>query len=617
MTPEHEITEQLAELGRTWPTDTTFVEGVMRRIAALPPQVPDKVTGWKRWRRLLVGMAVMLLLGLGAWQFFLPESRHSQLYAQVLKAARKVETIHEVAQIIEDGKPMATANEMWFARGRGFAVRNGEFTRIDDGKFFWQYVEGNKFAARSRSQGTDALLDQALDIKGELNQLCRRLPEGDRTIDGRRCQCYQLAIPPERRAVGYDDQGKTLIFLSEDFLVRRVETDRIVAEKKIRLVRTWEYDVPVPPDVFRPAFPAEVAIVDSDEVFDRLTDVRSAVSVEERNGLTFAVHRAERFENGGILLMTSVRGTAETLKKYPLERRMIQTGLYFTEPTAQNWQASPQGHGFFRITLASTNHQGINVQWWLIVPRGRAPDWFEVAPGECKLEFGITPNGKYASEHKDDRGVIHHITWQQTIPVPRPEKMPTLARIAENAYADVSLLRSVPFTELDLGVEDSANGIPIGKRGNLDDTTMAQFVTSVSDHVRYWMRNDIDFQIQQGALFDYDPNTKVQVETPAVFLDYYTHVNDDDLKRIANRPIVHVVSLRGTKITDQGLAHFKPFNELRDLNLAETGVTDAGLASLRELKTLKNLNVTATRVTAAGIRELQTAIPELKIVTGQ
>ena len=45
-------------------------------------------------------------------------------------------------------------------------------------------------------------------------------------------------------------------------------------------------------------------------------------------------------------------------------------------------------------------------------------------------------------------------------------------------------------------------------------------------------------KIYNFTVGDFDPQTKQLVEEPAVFLDYYAVVSDEDLKRIANRPNV-------------------------------------------------------------------------------
>ena len=120
--------------------------------------------------------------------------------------------------------------------------------------------------------------------------------------------------------------------------------------------------------------------------------------------------------------MSSVRGTAETLKEFPLKKRRFRPGLFFVDGPATNI-TGPQGHGFFRLDLASASHQGIDVRWWVLIPRGTPPNHFEVSPGRIKLNVGVTPHGDYAkARHADERGVIHHMEWDVELDVPRPAK---------------------------------------------------------------------------------------------------------------------------------------------------------------------------------------------------
>jgi hypothetical protein len=396
-----------------------------------------------------------------------------------------------------------------------------------------------------------------------------------------------------------------------------VETHQLTDGKwNVCVVRNWEYDVAVPPETFRPAFGTGVEIVDAGEAFDRLTDLPTAVHVTQRDGIVLAVHRAEQFENGGVLLRTSVRGTPETLKKIPLQRRMMQPGLYFIDGPATNWSASPQGHGCFRIELASADHEGINVQWWLMVPRGQPAGAFEVAPGTVKVEFGVTPNGKFAEQHKDANGVIHHISWTEAVEAPRREPPRSLTAIAESVYAEQALLRAVKFKRLTLDVRD-VNGVPTQRMGTVEDTPCAEFTAAVAAHIKYWERGDIEFQVKEGGQGDFDPVTKQVRTIPGAFLGYYSLVDDDTLKRFAARPEIRIISLRHTNITSAGLAHLAALGDLENLDLAETGIDDAGLAHLYGIKSLRRLNVTGTRVTDAGIEKLKAALPAVEVIDGK
>jgi internalin A len=62
-----------------------------------------------------------------------------------------------------------------------------------------------------------------------------------------------------------------------------------------------------------------------------------------------------------------------------------------------------------------------------------------------------------------------------------------------------------------------------------------------------------------------------------------------------------------------GLVHLKGLIGLKRLFLGGTKVTDAGLVHLKGLSRLQLLEVGNTRITDTAVRELQEALPNLKI----
>ena len=76
---------------------------------------------------------------------------------------------------------------------------------------------------------------------------------------------------------------------------------------------------------------------------------------------------------------------------------------------------------------------------------------------------------------------------------------------------------------------------------------------------------------------------------------------------------VETLYLFGCDITDARLVHLSGLNKLSTLDLSDTHVTDSGLVHLKWLTKLTFLNVQGTEVTDAGVRELQEALPNLKI----
>jgi hypothetical protein len=360
--------------------------------------------------------------------------------------------------------------------------------------------------------------------------------------------------------------------------------------------------------LFQPNFGDDVKIVDADEAFDAFADPASAVHREQRDGLIYAIHRVERFENGGVLIVSSVRGTAETLKEFPLTKRRVRPGLFFVDGPATNYNASPQGHGFFRLDLASASHQGIDVRWWVLIPRGTRPNHFEVSPGRIKLNVGVTPSGKYAkARHADERGVTHHMRWDIELEVPRPAKLPTLEEIANRVHADHVALDSVPTKWLQIADHGEH------KTSEVDDINSAEYAKAVANNIRSWMKSDIELQLEG----QFDPNRRKPglpgFDGVAIGLSYESLVDNSTLARVAKRGSLTRLYLRGTRITDDGLKHLTGLTKLEKLDLVETGITDAGLVHLRGLSSLKKLYLTETRVTKDGVRNLKQALPNVEI----
>lgn len=68
-----------------------------------------------------------------------------------------------------------------------------------------------------------------------------------------------------------------------------------------------------------------------------------------------------------------------------------------------------------------------------------------------------------------------------------------------------------------------------------------------------------------------------------------------------------------TRITDAGLETLKDLTKLRFLHLSRTDVTDAALKFLTGLPELEELDLYGTRVTDAGAKELEKALPKVRI----
>ena len=474
-------------------------------------------------------------------------------------------------------------------------------------------IRGQRPPSARPAAGFRKLLNDWFDVHKfakELQADCERDPAADRTLKNERLTAYRLT-----RTAQYADRDfkegrrRLIVFLDPRSRIARVEN--LQQQKGAWLatsVDEWSYDVPIDPKLFEPNFGSGVKIVDSDRAFDDLVDLQKAVHVENRSGLIYAVHRIERFEGGGLLVMSSVRGDEETLKKFPLQRRMIQLGLFHDDGPAINYLGSSQGDGYFRIVLASASHQGIEVQWWMQVPRGQPENYFETGSNRVWIDAGVTPWGEYANTHRDQAGVIHHLAWRLKLKVPKPQPLPTLKAIAESVYADIALLDALPPFDrnLDLGI-DETTGQPVRKTGTTSDTTPAQFAEAVARHVRWLFRQDIEFQFKMAK----DPTSLAK---DAVSLSYIPDVGDAELARLGGLTRLKRLYLRGTGITDGGLASLSGLSQLELLDLSDTAISDAGLEHLAGLHNLKELDLKNTRVTDRGVERLRSANRSLKVI---
>ena len=90
-------------------------------------------------------------------------------------------------------------------------------------------------------------------------------------------------------------------------------------------------------------------------------------------------------------------------------------------------------------------------------------------------------------------------------------------------------------------------------------------------------------------------------------------LEDDDLKIIAQMPILQQLRLEKNFITDTGVTHLKDLEHLEYLNLYQNPVTDESLLALAQLPALEKLYVWQTQITEEAISELSTSKPALVV----
>jgi hypothetical protein len=90
-------------------------------------------------------------------------------------------------------------------------------------------------------------------------------------------------------------------------------------------------------------------------------------------------------------------------------------------------------------------------------------------------------------------------------------------------------------------------------------------------------------------------------------------ITDLSLAQLRDAASLRGLYLAGTKVTDAGLAYLHSLSKLRALGLRGTQVTDAGLVHLRGLTELRELDLQSTRVSDAGVARLRKEMPQVRI----
>lgn len=611
-----EVEQVLERLGNEWPVEDSLVDGVMRQIASRGVR-PVPQPGWSRRATWLLAAAASLAVVAVLWSL----GGNRTLYAQALEGVHRARTFRMTITVEPgEGKPAQRAIDAWYERGVGFRNEQPAGVTIGNAEYFWSHVEGAKVATRSASRGINDLVDRVLDQ--ELGQVLSgakysRYAAGDRQIEGRPCQAFLLDRDRQDDPDLKTGKKRVIILLDDRSRVARIVTEFRSGDRwVVRTTSDWRYDIPVDRALFEPHFGDEVKVVDADTAFDKFVDLGRAVHREERSGLWFAIHRVERFEGGGVFVVSSVRGTAETLKQFPLTRRSLQTSMPpYVDGPAVNLAGFPHGYpsfsGYLALELASANHQGIHVRWSVLIPEGAPPTRFDDGAGRVRIPVGVTPQGEFArARFTDAQGLLRPLAWDVVVDAPEPRELPTLEAIARKVHADVSALEAVPFRGFCMGREDMYR-IRLDRRP--ETTTAAQFSRAVSGQVRSWMEADVEFQLE-GQFAAPRPRGFVPSEDePVISLVYNPEVGDATLARVARCDSLKRLYLDGTRITDAGLRHLGGLRELRALSLAATPITDAGLKELERLPALRTLDVRGTSATTDGIARIKAAIPNLEV----
>ncbi len=365
------------------------------------------------------------------------------LYAQIAEAVGKARSFH-VLQHESRGGGWYSDFELWYDRELGGLEKTRHkdrtYMRIDDGEYEWRYAEGGKIVAKRRSfRPHENWVSDLLEwVKFEPI----RDPATDMTADGEKLRAYALPEEgPERTRIWVDEKNR----------IRRFEADSEMFGERVHLKATVEYDVPIDQKRFSPEFSAGARIVDPLEFLQARFPLEGALFTKEAVGMVFAVHDLRQCEGGLAYLVCSTRITDEN-------RRAIGTGhpwtFYGQSNVMARWQdAATTGYCDRILLLARMKHDGLQVDWYLVVPGSDVPADAET----CDVDVNISAANQLEERLKEEELEVRK-TFRLTIGIPKSEDEERFASdIVSEVYATAAelapLVHGFSLTEVKAGAD--------------------------------------------------------------------------------------------------------------------------------------------------------------------
>ena len=500
MKSHEEVEATLEELGSAWPESDSLVERVLHGLETTPPPVLAIQPVRTRWvKRVAVCVTAFVAFAVLALLFRSDDS----LLAQARNAIRNARTFQCIITTPAKGnQPAQVLRGQWYERNVGFREVSPTEIVVGNSEGTWRFQKHNRVAVKTRGNEVGLMVDDLLNDNNVgrflKNEKYERYAAGDQDVNGQPCKAYLLMPAKAPNIQEFRDRKRRFICLFDDSsrVVRMTDEVRVDKAWTVQSLHTLKYDEPIERTLFEPRFGDGVAVVDIDSAFEEFVDLDKAVHREERKGLIYAIHRVERFENGGLFLISSVRGTDATLKKYPLQEYQFNRHNRVTGPAYIYQGPLKRAFGTFDVELATMTHQGIYVIWRAIIPvdpaagdifnAGYDPAVrrnFALPPGQVKFPVGFNPQGEYGKANfLDKNGMLHSESWDVVLDVAKPATLPTFDTIVRQVYSDVSALDAVYFKYLNMGYRGL---LPVSlsdpRKISVDD-----YRAAVTDDVRWW-----------------------------------------------------------------------------------------------------------------------------------
>ncbi len=501
MTPD-KLDDRFARLREEWPV-ASMTEDVMARVRAIEL---SETPSWRPRRRALaaVGLATVLA-GFGLTWLCLASSPPT-LMAALQDGLMRSRSAHLILSRSINGK--SYRSDGWYRRGEGLRLESPEGVLVDDGKFEWSWATTGDNAREtlvirqpSKKVNFARSITQWLNLPDVRSGSRTRLPEKDRTIDGVPCQAFSLPPPAEEPGLyrGVNPPAMRALILV-DAGERLVEVTA-----QIEMNGTWqsgitiqiESNAEVPPERLAVRLPDRARVIDPETAFTDRYPLEKALAQVELGGLLFGVHDVRPLKDGeGYFVVTSVRGTPAHLKKYPPRRRRVNMSVPEVLDVAMQPLWKQIGNTFDRIVIADAVREGVEIHWWLLIPRrffimkNGKKEFIPIKPGDGhdsldavagKVRIPLEANYWHDALRESNGAMGGVFKW---VDVPRPaESAPeSLERLAGRARRDILVMVQGNLGGL-YGVASGAPNQPGNPRPlsrlTAEETTDAEFAAAI------------------------------------------------------------------------------------------------------------------------------------------
>ncbi|MDG3004631.1 LolA family protein [Paludisphaera mucosa] len=501
---------RLARLRAEWPVDS-MVDAVTARIEAEPPRRRP------RRARRLAGMAAsgLGLLGVLTLAWLMIASRPTTLLAAVQRGLEKANAAHLIFNGTDE-KGVEHRGDAWYVKGRGVRMEEPGRVIVEDltNQWSWRTDAGEPVVIRQRTPGFFATqLPQMMALQASPDGWKReRSPELDRDVDGRACRGYTFNAPPE--LFPGRPAPRAVLLADAEELVRELAVEERREDgtwRRAREVRI-EYDPPIPPGKLAFGPPDGGRVIDRDEAFHGRFPLDRALHRVELGGLILAVHVVQPLvDREGFYVVSSVRGTAEFLRRHPPRRRPLNPERVDLDVAFQRIGNGMYGTSYDMVGLGDATRDGVEYGWWLIVPRrffrlkdGRReyvrdgelgpaagePARLDDLPGKARIPLRAT---YWDPAFRDQRGALGEVSTWAEVPIPPDRDATTIEAVAARARRDLIDMGggAAGYTLLGIAADakpDASNGRPMSHflPESITDADFAAAVRRGLDDLRGW-----------------------------------------------------------------------------------------------------------------------------------